>query len=197
MPEPAHDTIAIRDGRTSDAAAVLTLWDTAIAWLVARGQTGQWGAEPASARPRLRDLSREWAAGSGLRVAEHDGEPVGASVITPAPPEYLPPAGQPETYLLFLVSDRTRAGLGIGSALVRRAAADARARGSHVLRVDCWAGAPELVAWYERQGFTRSGAFTVNDGWHGQLFEMPLRRGKPGGAPLRPATGPARPSDGQ
>jgi GNAT superfamily N-acetyltransferase len=107
-------------------------------------------------------------------VAELDGEPVGASVIVPAGPEYVPPAGPSETYLLFLVSDRSRAGLGIGSELVRRAAAEARAAGSEVLRVDCWAGAADLVAWYERQGFTRTETFTVRGYWHGQLFEMRL-----------------------
>ena len=30
-------------------------------------------------------------------------------------------------------------------------------RGAAVLRVDCWAGAPPLVAWYERQGFAALG----------------------------------------
>jgi hypothetical protein len=78
--------ITIRDGRESDAAAVLGLWDAAIAWLAARGQAGQWGEKPASTRPRVREMLREWAAGSGLRIAEIDGQPVGASVITPAPP---------------------------------------------------------------------------------------------------------------
>jgi hypothetical protein len=41
---------------------------------------------------------------------------------------------------------------------------------------DCWAGAPDLVAWYERQGFIRSDTFTVEvrGGWHGQVFEMAL-----------------------
>jgi predicted N-acetyltransferase YhbS len=83
-----------------------------------------------------------------------------------------------ETYLLFLISDRDQAGSGIGSELVRRAVTDARAAGSHVLRVDCWAGAPGLVAWYERQGFVRSGRFTVDvrGGWDGQAFELTLRR---------------------
>jgi hypothetical protein len=28
-----------------------------------------------------------------------------------------------------------------------------------VLRVDCWAGAPALVGWDERQGFVRAGMF--------------------------------------
>ena len=42
-----------------------------------------------------------------------------------------------------------------------------------MLRVDCWAGAPALVAWYERQGFVRSGTFDVG-GWIGQVFTMRL-----------------------
>jgi hypothetical protein len=60
--------------------------------------------------------------------------------------------------------------------MVRRAVADARANGSKVLRVDCWADAPELVAWYERHGFVRSATFTVDvrGGWYGQVFEMKL-----------------------
>ena len=45
--------------------------------------------------------------------------------------------------------------------------------GAAVLRVDCWAGAPPLVAWYERQGFRRSGRFDVR-GWIGQVFTMRL-----------------------
>ena len=53
------------------------------------------------------------------------------------------------------------------------AADEARAAGAAVLRVDCWAGAPPLVAWYERQGFARSGTFDV-DGWIGQVFTMRL-----------------------
>ena len=174
MRESASSSVVVRAGQESDAAAVLGLWDAAIAWLVARGQTGQWGTTPASARPRARDLVHEWAAGAGLRVAELDGEPVGASVVAKEHPEYVPPVDRRETYLRFLVTDRTRPGLGIGSKLVRRAAVEARAAGSEVLRVDCWAGAPDLVAWYERQGFTRSGTLIVNDDWRGQLFEMPL-----------------------
>jgi hypothetical protein len=54
----------------------------------------------------------------------------------------------------------------------------ARERGVEQLRVDCWAGAPSLVGWYERVGFERSGTFELDgplDGWRGQLLTMPLR----------------------
>ena len=56
---------------------------------------------------------------------------------------------------------------------MHRAIKETRTAGLHLLRVDCWAGAPGLVAWYERQGFKRSGTFTVRE-WHGQVFSMEL-----------------------
>ena len=168
--------VCIRDGRSCDGATVLALWDAAIAWLAQRGQPDQWGTEPASSRDRTREMVDQWVIGSGLRIAELEGKAVGASVIGPVPPAHVPPTPRAETYVLFLISDRDHAGMGIGAELVRRAAAEAREAGSEVLRVDCWAGAPPLVAWYERQGFVRSDSFTVEvrGAWHGQVFEMQL-----------------------
>ncbi|MGH2862519.1 MAG: GNAT family N-acetyltransferase [Solirubrobacteraceae bacterium] len=172
----AASRVVIRVGGVADRGVVLALWDTAIAWLVQRGQPQQWGREPASSRPRTREMVDQWLGEPGLRIAEIDGRPVGASVVGTQPPAHVPATPLRETYLLFLISDRRHAGLGIGCELVRRAAAEAREAGSQVLRVDCWAGAPALVAWYERQGFTRSENFTVEvrGPWHGQVFEMRL-----------------------
>jgi ribosomal protein S18 acetylase RimI-like enzyme len=164
----------MRPGGPDDVEAVLSMWDRAITWLVARGQLGQWGSEPVSARPAAVDRVREWSRAPGLTVAEIGRSPVGASVIAETCPPYVTSVELPETYLAFLISDRDWAGQGIGSELVRQAARDARARDSKLLRVDCWAGAPSLVGWYERQGFTRTTTFEVNDGWRGQVFEMPL-----------------------
>ena len=73
----------IRAGGPDDAQVVLDLFDEAVAWLVARGQTGQWGTEPFSAFERRVEKVREWAGGDGLRIAERSGEPVGA--LVPAP----------------------------------------------------------------------------------------------------------------
>jgi len=164
----------MRPGAPGDVAAVLSIWDKAVSWLVARGQVGQWGSEPVSARPAAVERVQQWARVPGLTLAESDGQVVGASVITDRCPPYVDSVSAPETYLAFLISDRDRAGEGIGSELVRRAARDAHSAGSTLLRVDCWAGAPSLVAWYERQGFTRTTTFEVNDGWCGQVFEMPV-----------------------
>ncbi len=158
-------SLIVRPGEASDAKTVLDLWDAAIAWLVARNQTGQWGREPASARVSCREAVRDWASGTGLRIGELDGEPVGVSVVVKTCPIYVPPTKLSERYLLFLLVDRERAGQGIGAALIEHAAGEARAKGAQVLRVDCWAAAPDLVRWYERNGFVKSDTFTVNDDW--------------------------------
>ena len=119
-------------------------------------------------------MVEQWENGMGLRIAEIDGQPVGASVLTGTAPCYVPEIGKPESYLHFLISDRARAGLGIGSELVLRAADDTRAAGAEVLRVDCWADAPGLVAWYVKQGFVPTITFTVAESWRGQVLEMPV-----------------------
>jgi GNAT superfamily N-acetyltransferase len=168
------DALIVRRGRETDADTILGFWDAAIAWLVGRGQTKQWGTEPASARASCRDAVQEWASGQGLRIAELDGKPVGVSAVVESCPNYVPPTELRESYLLFLVADPAHTGHGIGATLVEHAAREARADGSRLLRVDCWAGAPYLVGWYERNGFVKTDTFTVNDGWRGQVFEMML-----------------------
>jgi len=164
--------LALRPGGPDDFGALLALFDEAIAWMVARGQPGQWGDRPFSERPATRERVREFAASPGLRIAERDGETVGALVVG-ARPSHVEPVAAPELYIELLISSRAHAGNAIGARLVRLARQIAVGRGADVLRVDCWAGAPTLVAWYERQGFRRSGTFDVG-GWVGQVFEMSL-----------------------
>ena len=66
-----------------------------------------------------------------------------------------------------------RTGQRIGALLVEHAVKLARDAGVRLLRVDCWAGAPRLVEFYEAQGFVRDGTFDVG-GWTGQVFSMRL-----------------------
>jgi GNAT superfamily N-acetyltransferase len=161
----------IRQGGAADAATVVALFDEAVAWLVARGQTGQWGTEPFSASARRVAQATEWAAGGGLRIAEDEaGEPLGAIVLGDRYP-WVEPADTPELYIGLLISARRHAGRDIGGELVRHAVAEARDAGVPLLRVDCWRDAPALVGWYERQGFHRSSQFEV-DGWRGQVLSM-------------------------
>jgi ribosomal protein S18 acetylase RimI-like enzyme len=162
----------IRPGGPDDAQVLLALFDEAVEWLVARGQSGQWGGEPFSSHDSAVARSAEWAASGGLWIAEAaDGTPLGALVLGARPPWVAPPE-QPERYIEALVTSRRHAGRDIGGALVRHAVKQARAAGVALLRVDCWGDAPGLVAWYERQGFRRSGTFDLEDGWHGQVLSM-------------------------
>ena len=163
----------IRRGSPGDAGAVLALFDEAVAWMVARGQTGQWGTEPMSGRPTMVARVHDWAAGDGLWMADDDGgTPVGALVVGEHP-EHVHPVDQPELYIELLLSSRARAGERIGARLVEHAVGLARDAGLGLVRVDCWAGAPKLVGFYESQGFARDGTFDF-EGWPGQVFSMRL-----------------------
>jgi len=164
--------LTIRPGSEADGRAVVALFDEAVAWLVERGQTGQWGATPFSERPGVRERVHEFRIDGGLHIAELDGDPVGVLVVGPAP-SYAPPAPVPDLYIILLLSSRRLIGRGIGSELVNRAIELGYDRGAEALRVDCWAHAPGLVRWYEKQGFSRSNRFELN-GWQGQIFTMPL-----------------------
>ena len=165
----------IRDGGPADADAMLALFDEAVVWLVARDQPGQWGTEPWSQRPHAVGRARQWAAGPGLRIAEaQDGSVIGALVVLPQHPPHVAPIAEPERYIDALVTSRRHAGQGIGAELIATAIRETREAGVPVLRVDCWADAPALVAWYERQGFEKAGTFSV-DGWRGQVFEMRIQ----------------------
>jgi ribosomal protein S18 acetylase RimI-like enzyme len=164
--------LQIRRGDKDDQDWLLSLFDEAVAWMVARGQSGQWGTEPFSCSPRRIAGVAGLIDSGGLRVGEWDGEPAAAVVVGIAP-LHVPPPDRPELYINLLISSRRHAGSGIGSALVRHAVEEARERDVRQVRVDCWAGAPTLVRWYRDQGFEPTGRFDV-DGWPGQIFAMPL-----------------------
>jgi GNAT superfamily N-acetyltransferase len=163
----------IRNGLPDDHRLTIALFDEAVAWLVERGQPGQWGTEPFSRFPARVQRARDWAESGGLYVAETDaGEPLGIIVLGDHPPHVEPPDRE-ENYVEALVTSRRHQGEDIGGALIRHAIAETRTEHLTLLRVDCWADAPGLVAWYEAQGFTRTSTFDVK-GWRGQVLAMAL-----------------------
>jgi len=165
--------VTIRKGSPADIDTVLGFMDEAVAWMVERGQTGQWGTEPISGRASFVERLEDWERSGGLRIAENEsGVPVGALVVGAAQP-YVRAVDERELYVILLVTSRSHAGEGIGAALVQRAIAEAREAGVDLLRVDCWAGAERLVRWYEEQGFVPVERFHVGE-WEGQLFELRL-----------------------
>ena len=148
------------------------MFDEAIAWLVRRGLSGQWGELPFSTRHGPRERVRRILRDDEVRIAEHAGVPVGALAAGGAPP-YAPPSEAPELYVTLLLSTRRLAGNEIGARLLELAGALARERGAAQLRVDCWADAPALVRFYERQGFERTGRFELT-GWRGQVLRKQI-----------------------
>ena len=94
----------IRRGGPADADAVIGLFDEAVAWMVARGQTGQWGTEPMSANEKM--VAR-CASGRRRRALDgrEDGATAGALVVGERP-EHVHPVGEPELYIELLLSSR-------------------------------------------------------------------------------------------
>ncbi|MFJ2746554.1 MULTISPECIES: GNAT family N-acetyltransferase [unclassified Streptomyces] len=175
MNDTTHD-LRIRPGGPADAPAVLDMLDTAVAWMNARGNTEQWGTTPYSQKPGGVARVDRYLTENTPYIAESAGAPVGVLVLDSGPSPQMPiaPAAEPERYVRLLVSDRRRAGLGIGAALLAHAAEETRRAGVGLLRVDCWAGGGgELVAFYERNGFTPTEPF-LSGAWPGQVLARRL-----------------------
>jgi GNAT superfamily N-acetyltransferase len=144
------------------------MFDEAVAWLVERGQSEQWGSEPWSQAENGRRAVRSLVRDGGLRMLERDGVLVGA-MESGQRPEHVKALDVSELYIRLVLTSRRFAGNKLGDLLIEEALDLARRRGAAIVRVDCWAGAPSLVAWYESQGFARSGTFMI-DGWNGQVL---------------------------
>jgi len=169
----------LRNGGPSDATGTLALLDGAVAWLVSRGRTGQWGSKGYSERPPAVERIHEYMRDHLVRVAEDEGDRVvGVAVLSEQAPKYAPPPSERELYVRLMVTDRAHSGSGIGAALIADAVAETRRRGISLLRVDCYAGDDrKLVAQYVRLGFRETVPFEVplpEDGalWPGQILEM-------------------------
>ncbi|MET9673601.1 GNAT family N-acetyltransferase [Streptomyces sp. NPDC006482] len=162
----------IRKGGVEDLPAILTLLDSAVAWLNDKGITAQWGTDPFSTQEKsVRQVEETVRAGDPW-IAEIDGVMAGTMTLTPVPGAYIAPADEPEVYVRLLATDARFHGHGVGAALLAHAVEETRRKGVSLLRVDCFAGSEgRLVAYYEGQGFTRTEEFTVGD-WPGQVLEQ-------------------------
>jgi GNAT superfamily N-acetyltransferase len=164
----------IRPGDVRDLPILLDFFDEAVAWLVARGNTGQWGSEPYSTQPRQVERITAMVTDGDLWLAESDGEPAGALVVNERPKSYAPPVDERELYVVLLLVSRRHAGERVGSRLLEHARKQARARGIGLLRLDSYRGGDgDLMRYYLRNGFTPPQAIEL-DGWPGQVFEQRL-----------------------
>ncbi|RKT16378.1 acetyltransferase (GNAT) family protein [Streptomyces sp. 1114.5] len=173
-------TLRIRTGGPESVPDLLALLDGAVAWLVGRGRTGQWGDQPFSTTPaRVEQIEGYGREPFLVRLAVDDeGRTVGACVLSEQRGKYIPAVDEPELFVRLLVTDRTRKGAGIGAALIADAVEETRRRGIGLLRVDCYAGGDrELVAQYRALGFTETESFEVeqpNGVWPGQVLAIRL-----------------------
>src|ERR1700726_1639444 len=100
-----HSKIDIRPGSEADSPVLIELFDEAVAWMVARGQTGQWGEQRVADRPNAAEWVHGLASGGGLRIAELDHVPAGALVVGKAP-KHIPDLDRPELYINLIITSR-------------------------------------------------------------------------------------------
>lgn len=163
----------IRMGGVADVPAIMEMMDGAVAWLAARGRADQWGVRPWSESPEQVEKMADKVRAGTAWIAEVEGEPAGAMVVSPTPPHYVSAADEPELYITLLVTARAFTGHRVGSTLLAHAYEEARRAGVGLLRVDCFAGNDgRLVGYYRGNGFTEAETFTVGD-WPGRVL---LRR---------------------
>jgi predicted N-acetyltransferase YhbS len=94
------------------------------------------------------------AAGTTVLVAEDAGRLVGCVLVEPVSAD----AGEREAYLGMLTVDPGLQTRGVGSVLVGAAEAFARdALSACAMRMTVIAQRTELIAWYERRGYARTG----------------------------------------
>jgi hypothetical protein len=163
--------LALRPAEPADLGALLALVDDVIAWLVARGRSGQWGARPLSEDDGFRERTANAVEAGLVTVAVRNGAVIGAMVLDRTVPAYVPSGFVPRgaLYVHTLVSARNEAGAGAGRLLlghVRELAA------GDPVALDHWSGSPELAALYENAGFVAVATFTLDqrgEPWPGTL----------------------------
>ncbi len=149
----------------ADLPGILGLFDLAIEWMVARGNTKQWGTEPASDDPRWGTMLGELIERGELLVARApDGTLLGSIAVSGHPPLHYVHVWDDRPgdagYVEAFVTHR-QLGRGLGSELLRHAEAGFAAEGRALCRLDCSAADPGLRSYYEREGYTAVGSAPV------------------------------------
>lgn len=179
MAELDLNTLQIVGASHADLPAILAIFDHAVEWLVAKGITEQWGTTPFSQLgERGQGRFTRWIDNDLFYIAKVGDQVVGTIVINPEPPPYTVSDWNTPRNALYIeafATERRYEGHGIGERLLSWAANQARQRGIEWLRLDCWAGNPDLRAYYRGKGFTECGSCSANNGaWTGTLFEKQL-----------------------
>jgi len=152
----------------SDIDAIHALRRSLEDWMAARG-TVQW---PPGSLSRER-IATQVASGEWWVVTDGDGI-VGTIRLLWADPDFWGADPTPAVYVHGLMVDRRCTGHGVGTALLDWAAAQGRAAGVQVFRLDCRTTNPVLRDYYEGYGFTAVGVRQFDD-FACTLLELNLR----------------------
>lgn len=189
-----HPAITLRPSAPSDAAFIISSYDSAIPWLVAQGSQSQWGTEPLSSKADfVAEMTRCASKGDGdvwgdgkTWIAEVARKHAGAMEIGTKVPDYVEEVLEKgdTVHVVHLTVHRAFKGVRVGDMLLDKAKEEARAAGVRRLTVDCWAGDGQnekLVEYYEKQGFKRVGGYEtaafssmIGMTFKGMVLEMPL-----------------------
>lgn len=169
-----HGELRIAQAEPDDLPAILGIFDSAVAWLLAQGSSKQWGTTPFSEIPRMVERLRGHIANDTFLVALKADQAVGAICLNCSYPPYCW-QGAPDdcAYVHPFATAPAVRNQGVGSALLRCAEDYARRHGKHYLRLDCFAENPKLLVYYESEGFESRGEFLVGE-WHGRMYEKPI-----------------------
>jgi GNAT superfamily N-acetyltransferase len=144
--------LAFRAAGPSDAAEVVRLVNAA--YRVGGGRAWTTEADLVAGARVTEDLFREMVAreGSVVLVAEREGRLVGCAHVQPAS------GSERECTIGMLSVDPAEQAAGVGRAIVAEAERVARERfGAAVVSMRVFTVRPELLAWYERRGYRRTG----------------------------------------
>ncbi|MFD5215262.1 GNAT family N-acetyltransferase [Microbacterium sp. NPDC058345] len=166
----------IRRADLDDVTVVLSLFDGAVAWMNAHGNTEQWGTARWSDVPERREMVERWCRAPGSWVALTPAGRVGGFLVVGSAHAYVPPSSRPgpELYVEALVASRAENERGYGRRLLAHADELAARAGIRELRVDCFAGrGGDLVRFYESAGYVKDVTFRVKE-WPGQVLTRTL-----------------------
>lgn len=180
--QPRRPAVTVRPATAADLDAVAALLDGCARWLRDRG-IRQWPV------PFPRHLVATAVADGTLLLACHPVPAYGSGPVDDLlgtvrlledDPDVWGEQPPVALYAHMLAVARRASGRRLGGLLLDEAERHAAAVDRPLLRLDCWAGNPDLAAWYAARGFAERGVVEQRDGggrpWLARRFERPVRR---------------------
>jgi len=168
----AHGAWIHRAGE-DDLDLAAEILEDAAAWVASLGmpawEAGSFREPEGGGRARLVDALRT----GDLHVARIRDRAVATVSLFQEDERFWPGWPPDALYVHKLAVRRRDAGLGLGGAILRWAAAQTAARGRRYVRLDCPRDDPGIRAYYERAGFVHRGDVTVGS-FEAALYERPV-----------------------